>query len=177
MRRAVFLDRDGVINQAIIKNGKPYPPSTLSELVILSGVNDSLRRLRSAGFRLIVVTNQPDVARGTQTREAVEEMNAWLKTRLLLDEFRVCYHDDSARCNCRKPAPGLILDAARDSELDLSQSYMIGDRWRDIEAGHRAGCKTIFVDYGYDERQPDCPDFRVGSLASAAQLIVSLQKR
>src|SRR3990172_6964226 len=111
-RRAVFLDRDGVINRTIVRNGRPHPPSNLSELEILPGVPEALMRLRAAGFRLIVVTNQPDVARGMQTRETVEAIHAALKAQLALDEVRVCYHDDSDHCFCRKPAPGLLLDAA-----------------------------------------------------------------
>lgn len=173
MKRAVFLDRDGVINEAIVRGGKPFPPSQIRELRILPGVKAALLQLRGAGFRLIVITNQPDVARGTQTRECVEGMNAWLKSNLPLDEFRVCYHDDADECHCRKPAPGLLLNAAADWHLDLGESFMVGDRWRDVEAGRRAGCTTIFIDAGYTERPPDDPDFRVKSLGEAADKILS----
>jgi len=172
MNRAVFLDRDGVINHVILKDGKPYPPATLADLVILPGVEAALLRLRKAGFRLIVVTNQPDVARGAQTRARVEEINAWLQARLPIDEFCVCYHDDKDDCNCRKPKPGLLLDAAEDRGLDLKTSFMVGDRWRDIEAGCSAGCRTVFIDLGYSERQPENPDVRVKSLAEAAEWII-----
>lgn len=173
MTRAVFLDRDGVINKAIVKDGKPYPPSDISEMVILPGVPEALQRLRSASFRLIVITNQPDVVRGTQTRENIEAMNAWLRTRLPLDEIRTCYHDDADNCSCRKPSPGLIMEAAKDSQLDLAQSFMVGDRWRDIEAGQRAGCTTFFVENGYSERQPEQPTFRVSSLFEAVDRILA----
>lgn len=173
MLRAVFLDRDGVINQAIIQNGNPHPPADLSELVILPGVSDALRQLRAAAFHLIVITNQPDVARGRQTRKRVEAMNDWLKSQLPLDEFRVCYHDDADNCPCRKPSPGLILDAASELGVDLTQSFVVGDRWRDIEAAHRAGCRAIFVDHRYTERQPDRVDARVRSLKEAADWILS----
>jgi D-glycero-D-manno-heptose 1,7-bisphosphate phosphatase len=169
--RAVFLDRDGVINRAIVRNGKPFPPSTLSELEILPGVSEAITRLRSAGFRLIVVTNQPDVARGVQTREGVEAIHAALQSKLDLDEFRVCYHDDADRCHCRKPAPGLLLGAARDSKLDLPSCFMVGDRWRDVEAGERAGCRTVFIDYGYDETQPKSFHKKVKSLIEASEWI------
>jgi len=172
VNRAVFLDRDGVINEAIVRDGKPFPPSQIGELRILPGVKVALARLRGAGFRLIVVTNQPDVARGTQTRECVEGMNASLKDQLPLDDFRVCYHDDSDKCSCRKPAPGLLFSAAVDWRIDLSESFMVGDRWRDVEAGRKAGCTTIFIDHGYSERQPNAPGIRVTSLAEATDKIL-----
>lgn len=177
MGRAVFLDRDGVINRAMVRNGKPYPPSKLSEVEILPGVPEALASLRSAGFRLIVVTNQPDVARGTQIREAVEAIHTALQAQLPLDDFRVCYHDDADRCQCRKPAPGLLLKAARDAKLDLSACFMIGDRWRDIEAGWRAGCTTVFIDYGYAEAQPDRFHVKVKSLIEASEWIIPHQPR
>lgn len=171
--RAVFLDRDGVINRARVKNGKPYPPGNLGELEILPGVEQALARLRVAGFRLVVVSNQPDVARGLQSRAVVEEMNQWLRVRLPLDDVRVCYHDDADGCKCRKPAPGLLMDAASQLGINLSGSFMVGDRWRDVEAGRRAGCRTIFIDQGYAERQPDGHDTRVRSLTEAADWVLS----
>jgi len=173
MIRAVFLDRDGVIDKAIVKDGKPYPPSGISQLIIPPGVPDALRQLRSAGFRLLVITNQPDVARGKQKRENVQQMNAWLKSRLPLDEFYTCYHDDTDNCSCRKPSPGLILEAAKQLGVDLTQSFMIGDRWRDMEAAHRAGCRAVFIDYHYAERQPDRVDARVDSPVQAVNWILS----
>jgi D-glycero-D-manno-heptose 1,7-bisphosphate phosphatase len=169
--RAVFLDRDGVINQAIVRSGKPHPPAGLAELKILPETGPCLERLHSAGFLLIVVTNQPDVARGIQTRQNVESIHAHLLTHLPIDKFMVCYHDDQDHCNCRKPAPGLLLEAAQSEDIDLSRSFMIGDRWRDVEAGQRAGCKTIFIEYGYAEMQPKAPDFRVHSLLEAINII------
>lgn len=173
MRRAVFLDRDGVLNQAIVRAGRPYPPFTLSEVVLLPGVPEALARLKSAGFWLIVVTNQPDVARGSQSRETVETINAWLGSRLPIDSFRVCYHDEGKQCDCRKPAPGMLIDAAHEFELTLSASFMVGDRWRDVEAGKRAGCRTVFIDYRYDEQQPAHPDWVTDSLPAAADWILS----
>src|ERR1017187_1809436 len=146
-RRAVFLDRDGVINRAIVRDGKPYPPASLDELEILPGVPEALGLLKAAGFALIVVTNQPDVARGVQRREVVEAINATLGAQLPIDEFRVCYHDDRDQCPCRKPQPGLLTRAPL---YALDRSILVGDRWRDIEAGQRAGVQaTILIDYGY----------------------------
>ncbi len=175
-RKAVFLDRDGVVNKTVVRGGKPYPPSSPAEVEIVDGAPEALSRLREAGFLLIVVTNQPDVARGTQSRELVEAMNARLMEELPLDEFRVCYHDDADRCGCRKPEPGLLLDAAREHAIDLAASYMVGDRWRDIEAGSRAGTRTVFIDYGYRETSPEHYDRNVASLVEAVEWILSQEK-
>jgi D-glycero-D-manno-heptose 1,7-bisphosphate phosphatase len=168
---AVFLDRDGVINRAFVRNGKPHPPATLEELEILPGVERALLTLKVAGFSLVVVTNQPDVARGTQRRETIDGMHESMAARLPIDEFRVCFHDDRDQCACRKPQPGLLLDPPT---YDVSRSVMVGDRWRDIEAGQRAGVRaTVFIDYHYDERQPAEPTARVSSLEEAAAWILA----
>lgn len=169
---ATFLDRDGVINRAIVRDGRPYPPASRAELEILPGVPDALERLRAAGLRLIVVSNQPDVARGSTARASVEAINEALMRALPLDAIRCCLHDTYHNCACRKPLPGLLLQAASDFDLDLSRSWMVGDRWRDIEAGRAAGCHTIFIDYGYKEAQPEHPDHRVGSLPEAVPIIL-----
>jgi D-glycero-D-manno-heptose 1,7-bisphosphate phosphatase len=171
-RRAVFLDRDGVVNASIVKDGKPHPPAALSELVIADTAHEALARLKAKGFRLIVVTNQPDVGRGVQRRETVDAINAEVRRRLPLDEVLVCYHDDRDGCACRKPAPGLLLDAAARHGIALDASYMVGDRWRDVEAGRRAGCKTIWIDLGYRERRPEGYDARVGTLVEAISWIL-----
>ena len=171
--RAVFLDRDGVLNRAIVRNGKPYPPSGLAEFKVLPGVIEACVKLRTAGFLLIVVTNQPDVARGGQQREIVETINNALRAQLSLDDIKVCYHHEQDGCNCHKPRPGLLLDAAREWQIDLSKSFLVGDRWKDIEAGRRVGCATILIDYGYAEIQPSVPDHFARSLAEAAEWILN----
>ncbi len=171
--RAVFLDRDGVINEAVVRDGKPYPPSNLAELEITPGAESALKELKAHGFKLIVVTNQPDVARGLQTKAAVETINRALSSSLPLDDIFVCYHSDENYCDCRKPLPGMLLDAARKHNIDLVRSYLVGDRWRDIDAGYNAGCKTILVDSGYNERAPARPpDAQVASLREAADWIL-----
>ncbi|TQX86915.1 MULTISPECIES: HAD family hydrolase [unclassified Rhizobium] len=172
MAKAIFLDRDGVVNRAVVRNGRPFPPASLAEMEILPGVKESLTRLKASGYLLIVVTNQPDVARGTATRETVEEINDFLLSALPIDEFRTCYHDGEDACDCRKPKPGLLLAAAASHHIDLGASFMVGDRWRDTEAGDRAGCKTILIDYGYSEKQPLTVDYRVLSLKEAAEIIL-----
>ena len=172
MRRAVFLDRDGVINRAIVRDGKPYPPVNLEDLEILPGVSEALKKLHAADYLLIVVTNQPDVARGTAMKADVERMNSQLSLQLPLDDIKTCYHDGSDGCPCRKPLPGALLKAAKEHDIDLSKSFMVGDRWRDIEAGQRAGCKTFFLNYRYTEQQPEMPDFIVSSLLEAQKIIL-----
>lgn len=172
MHRAVFLDRDGVINRAIRREGKPYSPNSEDELEILPGVFEALTNLATENYYLIVVTNQPDVARGVVSRSLVERMNDRLRSELPLSAIFTCFHDDADGCNCRKPRPGLLIEAASKFKIDLTTSYMIGDRWRDIEAGRRAGCRTFFVDYGYAEKQPESYDFCVGSLLEAARIIL-----
>jgi D-glycero-D-manno-heptose 1,7-bisphosphate phosphatase len=176
LQRAVFLDRDGVLNRGIIKNGKSYPPPSLNELEILPGVPEGLKLLEQAGFLLIGATNQPDVAKGIQKREVVEAINAALMAALPIQEIFVCFHDDPANCACRKPRPGMLLQAAAKYNIHLPTSYMIGDRWKDVEAGKRAGCTTIFIDYKYREKELSVPDYRVASLYEAAHLIINLEK-
>jgi D-glycero-D-manno-heptose 1,7-bisphosphate phosphatase len=176
-RRAVFLDRDGVINEAILRDGRPYPPGSVEELRLVPDAAQALSQLKAAGFELIVVTNQPDVARGTRSRSAVEAMNAALSATLPIDEFCVCFHDDAACCACRKPKPGLLQDAALRRGVDLRRSFMIGDRWRDIDAGAAAGCRTILIDHQYPERAPDhLPDCRVPSLSAAIDWILASEE-
>jgi transaldolase len=173
-RRAVFLDRDGVLNEAVLRNGRPHPPADLAALRIPAAVPPAVQRLRDAGFLTIAVTNQPDVARGTQTRDRVEAINQAVQAQVPLDAILVCYHDDAERCDCRKPGPGLIIAAARQHGIDLAASFMVGDRWRDVEAGRRAGCGTVFIDYDYEERRPMPPaDVNVRSLTDAVEWILS----
>jgi D-glycero-D-manno-heptose 1,7-bisphosphate phosphatase len=153
--RAVFLDRDGVLNRTLVKDGLPFPPAELSEFELYPDVADGCARLKQAGFLLIVVTNQPDVGRGAQTREAVDAMHARLQAALpSLDGIEVCFHGGTAHgnpCDCRKPKPGMVLRAAATHRIDLTRSFLIGDRWRDVDCAHAAGCRAIFIDRGYRE--------------------------
>jgi D-glycero-D-manno-heptose 1,7-bisphosphate phosphatase len=177
LHRAVFLDRDGVLITAIVREGRPYPPGSLAEMTLLSGVEDACARLRKSGFLLIVVSNQPDIARGAAASGEVAAINAALQAKLGLDEVCVCPHDDADACACRKPKPGLLLAAAERWKIDLANSFMVGDRWRDIEAGRAAGCRTVFIDYGYAERRPDAPDMVAPSLAAIVPEIIAAQER
>ena len=175
-RRAVFLDRDGVLNKAIVRDGRPYPPATVKDFELYEEAVEGCARLAGAGFVLVVVTNQPDVARGTQRREEVEAMHRWMLDKLpQLKRVEVCWHggtDYGDSCDCRKPKPGMILKAAKDLQLDLARSFMVGDRWRDVDCGHTAGCRTVFIDHGYSEKLKQKPDWTVKSFGEAVDLIL-----
>ena len=177
-RAAVFLDRDGVINRARIRDGQPYPPTSLAEFEILPGVPEACSSLKAAGFLLVVATNQPDVGRGTLKQEVVEAIHEQMRRVLPIDRVEVCYHagQGASDCACRKPKPGMLHDAARALGIDLRASWMVGDRWRDIDCGHAAGCRTILIDHGYAEELRQPPDFRVKSLREAADMILDLAR-
>jgi D-glycero-D-manno-heptose 1,7-bisphosphate phosphatase len=172
VKRAVFLDRDGVINASVVRDGRPYPPVSVDEMQILPGVAEALASLRAAGFELIVVTNQPDVARGTQTRAAVEAIHTRLAAELPLDAIYACFHDDADGCACRKPRPGMLVAAAAARGIELASSFMVGDRWRDTDAGLAAGTRAIFIDRGYSERKPERSAVHVAGLPEAAAWIL-----
>lgn len=161
------------MNRVFVREGNPYPPARLEDVEILSGAITSLQRLADRGYILIGITNQPDVSRGTQSRQVVESMNALIQSRLPVHEIFVCYHDNSDDCDCRKPKPGLILQAAKKYGLDLSLSWMVGDRWKDIAAGQAAGLKTVFLDYHYAEIYLGAPaDFTVKNMELLADIIL-----
>jgi D-glycero-D-manno-heptose 1,7-bisphosphate phosphatase len=170
-RPAVFLDRDGVLNEAFVRGGVPTPPRSLEEFRVLPGVAKACAGLRQAGFVLVVVTNQPDIARGTQTRAEVDRIHERLRSLVPLDEICVCPHDEPDGCACRKPKPGMLLAAAKRLDLDLARSASVGDRWRDIEAARRAGVKAIHVDHPYDEPAPVGAHVAVADLPEAAAWI------
>jgi D-glycero-D-manno-heptose 1,7-bisphosphate phosphatase len=172
MNKAIFLDRDGVINASVVRERKPYPPDSLQELVIIEGVKEGLLKLKNAGYYLLIITNQPDVARGKTPIEKVNEIHNFMLSELAVDEVYCCFHDDSENCDCRKPKPGMILQATKKLNINLNLSFLVGDRWRDIEAGNAAGCTTYFIDYGYQERQPGNIKHRVASLEEAVENIL-----
>lgn len=172
-RRAVFLDRDGVLNAAPVVDGTPRPPATAADVEVLPGVAEACARLVDAGWLLVVVTNQPDVARGTTTTAEVDAINAAVTDGLPIAEVVVCAHDDVDDCACRKPRPGMLVAAAERHGIDLGRSAVVGDRWRDVEAGRAAGVTTYFVDRGYAERRPEAPDAVVAGLPEAVDLILA----
>ena len=175
-RPAVFLDRDGVINRVIVRNGRPYPPAHVDEFELYEDVPNVCAQLKAANYLLVVITNQPDVGRGTQSREAVEAMNLKMQSVLpLLDRVDVCYHGGEHHgqaCDCRKPRPGMILRAATELNIDLKRSYVIGDRWRDIDCAHAAGCRAILIQRGYTETLRNEPDLRVTSFNQAVDAVL-----
>lgn len=173
--RIVFLDRDGVINRALEHECKPYPPRSLTEFDILPEVPAACAKLKAAGFLLVVATNQPDVGRGTLKQSVVEEIHAHMAAQLPIDRVEVCYDPGQGKsdCDCRKPRPGMLLRAARVLNADLSQCWMVGDRWRDVDCGHNAGCRTIFIDRGYAEELRQKPNFCAKNLLEAAEIILS----
>ncbi len=172
MRQAVFLDRDGVINRTFVRNGKPFPPRAIADFELLPGVREGIANLKAAGFCVVVVTNQPDVATGKVARQIVEAMHQQILDTLGVDAVKVCYHVDQDLCVCRKPKPGMLLEAAKEWFIDLARSYMVGDRWRDIEAGQAAGCRTILVGQGYPGEKLVQGEHHVASLLEASQVIL-----
>jgi D-glycero-D-manno-heptose 1,7-bisphosphate phosphatase len=171
LQKAVFLDRDGVLSCSFVREGKPYAPTRFEDFRLLPDAATAAIAMKAAGFALVVVTNQPDVGNGKVGKAVVEQMNEALKRDLPIDIVKVCYHSQTEGCACRKPRPGMLLDAAADMNLDLAASYMVGDRWSDVAAGRAAGCQTVFIDRGYTEKRPDSADFQVASLAEAAEII------
>lgn len=173
MKRAVFLDRDGVINQPQVRDGKSYPPDQVADFKLCDGVAEACKLLHQAGFLLIVVTNQPDVRTGKQRLEILEAMHAKMQELLPLDGVYACFHIDADNCLCRKPATGMLTEAALAYDITLQKSFLVGDRWRDVLAGQRAGCSCYYIDYGYKEVQPDPPFVKVASLLEASRHILS----
>jgi D-glycero-D-manno-heptose 1,7-bisphosphate phosphatase len=173
----VFLDRDGVLVRARVVAGRPHSIRRVEELELEDGAADACAALHAAGFLLVVVTNQPEIARGTLSREAVDEMHSRLAELLPLDDIRVCPHDDADGCSCRKPKPGMLLDAAREHGIALRQSFLVGDRWKDVAAGREAGCACVFLDREYSESMPVRPDVVVRDLREAVAWILARSQR
>lgn len=175
LRPAVFLDRDGTLNHPVMRDDLPFPPQSIAEFRLFPGVPEACRALHAAGFTLVVTTNQPDVGRGTIAQSVVESIHTRL--RQLVPEIagiEVCYdpgHSESSRR--RKPAPGMVLDAAATLGLDLARSWMIGDRWRDMDCGRQAGVRTVFIDLGHREELRAAPDFTVKTFPAAAAIILA----
>ncbi len=178
LRPAVFLDRDGTLNRQVIRDGKPYPPQTVAQFELFDGVPAACSKLAAAGYVLVVATNQPDVGRGTQSPSVVEAMHA--KLQQLVPEIagiEVCYAPGLDKAGPpdrrRKPEPGMLVDAAATLGLDLAASWMIGDRWRDVDCGKRAGTRTAFIDFGYAEELRATPDIIVKSFVEATAAILA----
>lgn len=174
-RPCLFLDRDGVVNESVVRDGKPYPPSTPQEVNYITGIRELCQSAKAAGWLVIIATNQPDVGRGTMERSTVETIHEEMLRDLPLDDIEVCYDPGQGQPSAfRKPAPGMLLHAAEKHGIDLAASIMIGDRWRDVACGKAAGCRTVFIDYAYDEEMKESPDFTVPSLTAAIPVLLPL---
>ena len=177
MRRAVFIDRDGVINRSKVVNGKPYAPRQLADFFFFPKVALSVAKLKEEGFLVVVVTNQPDIGNGLVSLEVALAMNERVRQKLKPDDLLCCIHRQDEGCSCRKPKPGMLLTAARRWDINLKSSYMVGDRASDVIAGQSAGCYTILVDRGYADRLNAMPDIRVSSLMMATRHILLREKK
>jgi D-glycero-D-manno-heptose 1,7-bisphosphate phosphatase len=169
--KAVFLDRDGIINVPILRNGVVSAPQDFSQFAFMAGAHDTLRELRARGYLLLVCTNQPDVARGWQRREQVDDFHAHIERELPVSRIYACFHDNSHECVCRKPKPGMLIQGSQDFGIDLKQSWMVGDRWKDIEAGRAAGCRTVYLRHDYDSESAHDPDHEIRQLSELLALI------
>jgi D-glycero-D-manno-heptose 1,7-bisphosphate phosphatase len=180
-KRAVFLDRDGVLNRPVVRDARPFPPAQIDDFELYPDAVSACAQLKAAGFLLVVVTNQPDVGRGTQSREAVEAMHAKLRAAIpSLDAIEVCFHAGASQgepCDCRKPKPGLLVRATAALDIELRESFLIGDRWRDVDCAHAAGCCAVFIDHGYRERLKEKPEFAVSNLTDAVTVILTAAPR
>ena len=171
LKKAVFLDRDGVLNRPNIIDGKPYAPKKVKDFIIYSEVYEVLNNLKNNLYKLIVVTNQKDVGRGITSMKVLNTMHNKLKSFLPIDDIKVCICIDE--CDCYKPNPGMILEAQKEWNIDIEKSYIIGDSWRDIGAGINAGCKTILIDRKYNMPMLYKPDYIVNSLKEAESKILN----
>jgi D-glycero-D-manno-heptose 1,7-bisphosphate phosphatase len=176
-RPAVFLDRDGVLNRSLVRNGKPYAPRRLEDFRLLPGAARAVMDLKAAGFVVVVVTNQPDVGHGLIAPETLEAMHRRLRVAAPVDAILVCAHRQDEGCSCRKPKPGLIERAIRRFSIARKASYIVGDRWNDVVAGRAAGLYTVFLDRGYTEVLVEAPDLAVKSLSKAASCILGRHRR
>jgi D-glycero-D-manno-heptose 1,7-bisphosphate phosphatase len=172
LRPAVFLDRDGVLVIPEFRAGRSFAPRRLEDFQLYGAAQPSLQRLKSAGYLLVVVTNQPDIGHGVVGADTVRKMHSILRRQLPIDLVKMCPHTRQQQCACRKPKPTLILEAARELEISLPLSFMVGDRSSDVEAGQAAGCRTVLIDLGYDEPINVRPDFVVHDVAEAVDVIL-----
>jgi D-glycero-D-manno-heptose 1,7-bisphosphate phosphatase len=171
--RAVFLDRDGVLVVPEFRDGRSFAPTRLEDYGFYADAPPALSRLKAARYKLVVVTNQPDVGNGLLSRVVADEMHARLRAAMSVDLIKACFHGQAAKCDCRKPKPGMLMEAARELGVDLEKSFMVGDRASDVEAGEAAGCRTVFIDLDYRERRPTAPTFTVRSIAEAVDCILN----
>jgi len=175
--KAIFWDRDGIMNKVIMRKGETSSPWKLEEFEILPDVKKCLEASKEMGFLNIVFTNQPDISRGFLKIEDLEKMHKVILETLPVDEIKVCPHDDKDNCSCRKPKPGLILEAVKKWSIDLEKSYVVGDGWKDIKAGKAAGCKTFLLRREYNKNYQKDYDFEIDNLKKTVEIIKKLDKK
>jgi len=171
--KCVFLDRDGVINLPIVINKKPYSPRRIEEFIFTSEIKNLISKVVNHGYKVIVITNQPDIASGDLSESLLNYFHQRIIDEMLVDDIFVCKHLSSDNCNCRKPKPGLILEAALKHKINLKESFFIGDRWKDVDAANNVECHSIFIDYGYREKLKTVPKNCVKNLNAAFEVILS----
>ncbi len=172
LKPAVFLDRDGVVNEVVFRDGQPASPRTLEEFILGEGIQEAVKRLKAAAFYVFVITNQPDIARKKLEATILEQMSETMRQSLPIDDILVCPHDNSDRCACRKPHSGMLISLATRWQIDLCRSFMVGDSWKDMAAGKGAGCQTILIEREYNTGTES--DFKVASLLAATDIILNL---
>jgi D-glycero-D-manno-heptose 1,7-bisphosphate phosphatase len=173
MNRAVFLDRDGILNKLVVRNGRGVSPQRFDDFELLPGAARAIGLLKRAGFLAVVVTNQPDIARGCLDPGSLQRMHERLHEAVPIDAIYTCCHDDGDGCDCRKPKPGLILRAAKEWQIDLNDSFLAGDSWKDIEAGRAVACTTVLVKTAAQRYAGPKPDFIAHDLGQAVQIVLS----
>jgi D-glycero-D-manno-heptose 1,7-bisphosphate phosphatase len=173
MNSALFLDRDGVVNYSIVRDNKPYAPLNLNELKIIPGIKSVINIFKQRKFKIFVITNQPDVARGKVKKEEIDEINTIVQTQLSIDEVFTCYHDNQDQCDCRKPKSGAFIALSQKYNIDLTKSIMVGDRAKDIEAAKNVNCPSVFIDYGYNELKPLDQNY---TIYGTSELLTCLEK-
>jgi len=175
--KALFWDRDGVLNKIIMRDGKPSSPWRIEEFEILPDVKRCLEKTKEMGFLNIVFTSQPDISRGFLKTEELEKMHRIISKTLSVDEIKFCPHDDKDNCECRKPKPGLIVEAVKKWSIDLDKSYVVGDSWKDIKAGKSVGCKTFLLRKKYNKDYKEDYDFEINSLKQMVEIIKNLNNK
>lgn len=169
LRSAVFLDRDGVLNEIVERDGQPASPRSLDELRLVPDL-EAVNRLADAGHLVFITTNQPDVARGHVGSDVIEGVMDRIRSRVHVDDTRVCTHEDADACACRKPKPGMLMDLARHWHVDLARSWMIGDMWQDVAAARAAGCRSVLIRTAYN--RDASADLEADTLAEAVERVL-----
>jgi len=173
MKKAVFIERDGVLNQAFVNGRQQVGPASLAEFRLQEGVLPLLARLKEAGFLLLVTTNQPGIARGDLSRRELDRMHDQLRRLIPVDDIFICPHDDPDRCPCRKPRPGLFQEARCKWQLNMNASFVVSDKWQDVEAARSAGCTSILIRSAWNGAAH--PDLILQDFGSVVEKILSLQ--